>query len=178
MPRIARLPLCLLAALAAGPALSQDAAAPAPEQAISRLLGEGLEHAHQRLDAKYALQPYALVMRKGGAIVQIGGHSGDELDSQTPDTLYRDPAQVLAELQKQVATEVKQKADVVAVGFFSIAEIKLPSGEDSSAIQAELEGAAGGCTTVYEPYGFLEDQTLAYGAQIRTKRKGTIFPCP
>jgi len=179
MHRIAPLTLLALAAIACAPAPDPSAAgAPAPDAAIARLLGEGIEHAHQRLGAKYAFQPYALVLNKGGAIEQLGGHSGDELDKQNPDRLFRDPTKVLADLQQQVAKEVKTGNDVVAVGFFSDVYIKLPNGSDSRAIQADLEGAAGGCETVYEPYGWVDVDSLAFGAQIKARRKGTIFPCP
>jgi len=177
MHRIGRISLSLLAAACLGaPALAEDPAT--PEQAIARLLGQGLSHSHGRLRVKFTFQPFALVLRKGGAIEQLGGHSGDELDVQQDDRLFRDPTKVLADLQQQVATEVKTKGDVVAVGFFSAAEIKLPSGRDSDAIQADLETAGGSCTTVFEPYQWIDDETPGFDAQIRTKRKGTIFPCP
>ena len=177
MHRIARISLSLLAAAGLG-ASARAEQAQTPEQAISRLLGQGLGRAHDRLHAKYAFLPFALVLHKDGTVEQIGPGSGDIFDAQQDDTLEQDPAKVLAELQQQVIKESKTRADVVAVGFFSDTEIKLPDGSDSQAIQAEMEHAAGGCTTVYEPFNFMNDQSLAYGAQIRTKRKGIVFPCP
>ena len=184
MHRIALLALALLAAACQGgspvtrPIATVDVATASPPQAIDRVLSEGLEHAHQRLAAKYSFQPFALVLRKDGEIAQILGMSGDVLDVQTPDTLYVDPAKTMANLQRHVETEVKTRGDVVAVGFFLDTEVKLPNGSDSRAIEAELEHAAGSCATVFQPYGWVDVDSLAFAAQIKTTRKGTIFPCP
>jgi hypothetical protein len=176
MHRIGRVSLCLLAAVGlSATALAEDAAT--PQQQVALLLGQGLAHSHERLRAKYVFLPFALVLRKGGAIEQLGGHSGGELDAATAETLDVDPAQVLADLQQSVARESKTRGDVVAVGFFSDTEIKLPDARDSKAIEAELEHRSGLCQTVFEPYGFVDGQDLATAAQITTKRKGVVFGC-
>jgi hypothetical protein len=176
MHRIRRVSLCLFAAVClGGTALAEDAAT--PQQQVARLLGQGLDRSHERLRAKYVFLPFALVLRKGGEVEQYGGHSGDELDAATPDTLDVDPAKLLADLQQRVAREAKSPGDVVAVGFFLDTEVKLPNGRDSEAIEAELEHQSGFCETVFEPYGHVDGQDLAYGAQITTKRTGAVFPC-
>ena len=183
MHRIGRVSLCLLvaagAAACAGGTAALEAPPATPQQGLDRLLKEGLFRSQQRLQAKYLFLPFALRLGKDGSVDMLGGRSGDIFDAQTSDTPEQNPAKLLAGLQQQVAKQAKTGRDIVAVGFFSDAQVKLPNGGDSEAIQADLEHSSGLCETVFEPYDWISDQSLSFGQQIRSPREGAgaVFSC-
>jgi len=173
--RVGGIPLFLFAVvcLATGAGAQEKAM---PQQQVDRILRQGLVTAKTQLEQEFSFLPFAVLEHADGRIETILGPTGAELDPlDTPEQQTR-PGWALEQLERRVAREAKTKGDLRVVGIFSDAEVKLPDGSDSDAIQAEMEHVSGYCADVFLPYGRVVN-TFTYGDEIRAAGKGLVFRC-
>ncbi len=168
----------LLAGLAtaclAGGARAQEAAT--PQQQVDAVVKEGVTYAKTQIQQMFQFLPFAIIVHADGRTEQIRGPTGAELDPVDAPEQEVDPGRALGELNRRVAREAKVKGDFRVVGIFSGAEIKLPDGRPSDAIQASVEHVSGYCTDVFLPYGRVVNG-LAWGDPISSQGKGVVFSC-
>jgi hypothetical protein len=173
--RIGGIALFLVAA-ACGADAARAQEASTPQQQVERVVREGVGYAKIQLEQEFSFLPFALLEHADGRIERILGPTGDELDPLDTPEQQADPARALRRLERRVAREAKEKGDLRVVGIFSDAEVKLPDGSDSDAIQAEMEHVSGYCADVFLPYGRVVN-TLSWGNEISTKGEGLVFRC-
>jgi len=173
--RVVGIPLFLfaVACLAAGAGAEEQAT---PQQQVDRVVRQGLVTAKTQLEQTFSFLPFAVLEHADGRIETIPGPTLSEIDPLDTPEQQANPGWALEQLERRVTREAKANKDLRVVGIFSDAEVKLPDGSDSDAIQAEMEHVSGYCADVFLPYGRVEN-TLTYGDEIRTKGRGLAFRC-
>ena len=162
------------AACIAGPARAQEAAT--PQQQVDAVVKQGVTSAKTQIEQMFAFLPFAIIVHADGRSERMRGPTGDELDPVDAPEQEADPGRALEELNQRVAREAKAKGDFRVVGIFSDAEVKLPDGKQSDAIQASMEHVSGYCTDVFVPYARVVND-LSWGDPISSKGKGVVFSC-
>jgi hypothetical protein len=155
---------------------ARAADASTPQQQVERVVKEGVASAKTQLEQEFSFLPFALLEHADGRIERILGPTGNVLGPLDTPEQQADPAWALRQLERQVAREAKASGDLRVVGIFSDAEVKLPDGSDSDAIQAGMEHVSGYCADVFLPYARVVN-SLTYGDEISTKGEGLVFRC-
>ena len=132
--------LLLAAAVGAREGRAQDAAA--AKQQVDEILRDGLSYAKTQIEQEFSFLPFAVIRHADGRIERILGPTGDELDPLDTPELQAHPERALEQLQRRVQQQAKARGDFQVVGIFSDAEVKLPDGADSDAIQAVFDELA------------------------------------
>jgi len=164
----------VVAACLAGAARAQEAAT--PQQQVDAVVKEGVTYARTQIEQMFQFLPFAIIVHADGRSERIRGPTGAELDPVDAPEQEADPGWALSELSRRVAREATAKGDFRVVGIFSDAEVKLPDGKPSDAIQASMEHASGYCTDVFVPYARVVNE-LTWGDPISSKGKGLVFSC-
>ena len=154
--------LCLASAAA-----PDETASPAiPDADVRKLMNYGVALARQILDDHPAFHPFAFVMDTDGKIGQVALSEGRDYEGAVLLT-------TLSEILQTRAAEGRYRA--VAI----IADVHIAhDGEETDAIQAGLEHAAGYCSNVYFPYERSEEGALKLGKALSAARAGAVFgPC-
>jgi hypothetical protein len=164
----------LAAACLAGAARAQEAAT--PQQQVDAVVKEGVTYAKTQIEQMFSFLPFAIVMHADGRTERFRAPTGDELDPVDAPEQEADPGWALEQLNRRIAREATVKGDFRVVGIFSNAEVALPDGKQSDAIQASMEHASGYCTDVFLPYARVVND-LTWGDPISSKGKGLVFSC-
>jgi hypothetical protein len=173
MDRLGPVTLLALACLA-GAAAAQPAAT--PQQQVDAVVKDGVAYAKTQIEQTFSFLPFAIVVHADGRSERMRGPTGDELDPLDTPEQSADPGWALQQLNERVRRAAKETNDLRLVGIFSDAEVKLPDGRASDAIQASMEHASGYCTDVFVPYSRVEND-LVWGDPISSPGKGVAFSC-